>query len=88
MRVWPALARAAFQRCRSARTVLMTLAVSLTLGTSAAWAQPNEPGGEAALKLPDLSSVSFLGIDGHKLLMLGLIFCVLGLGFGLAIYMR
>jgi K(+)-stimulated pyrophosphate-energized sodium pump len=88
MRVWPALARAAFQRCRSARTVLMTLAVSLTLGASAAWAQPNEPGGEAALKLPDLSSVSFLGIDGHKLLMLGLIFCVLGLGFGLAIYMR
>src|SRR5450432_4034678 len=88
MRIWPALARAAFQRCRSIRTFLTTLAVTLTLGTSAAWAQPNEPGGEAALKLPDLSQVSFLGIDGHKLLMLGLIFCVLGLGFGLAIYMR
>jgi K(+)-stimulated pyrophosphate-energized sodium pump len=88
MRIWPALARAAFQRCRSARTLLTTLAVTLTLSTSAAWAQPNEPGGEAALKLPDLSQVSFLGIDGHKLLMLGLIFCVLGLGFGLAIYMR
>jgi K(+)-stimulated pyrophosphate-energized sodium pump len=88
MRIWPALARAAFQRCRSARTLLTTLAVTLTLGTSAAWAQPNEPGSEAALKLPDLSQVSFLGIDGHKLLMLGLIFCVLGLGFGLAIYMR
>jgi len=88
MRIWPALARAAFQRCRSARTMLTTLAVTLTLGTSAAWAQPNEPGSEAALKLPDLSQVSFLGIDGHKLLMLGLIFCVLGLGFGLAIYMR
>jgi K(+)-stimulated pyrophosphate-energized sodium pump len=64
------------------------LAVTLILGTSAAWAQPNEPGSEAALKLPDLSQVSFLGIDGHKLLMLGLIFCVLGLGFGLAIYTR
>jgi K(+)-stimulated pyrophosphate-energized sodium pump len=88
MRIWPALARAAFQRCRSARTLLTTLAVTLILGTSAAWAQPNEPGSEAALKLPDLSQVSFLGIDGHKLLMLGLIFCVLGLGFGLAIYTR
>jgi K(+)-stimulated pyrophosphate-energized sodium pump len=60
----------------------------LALGASTAWAQPNEPGSEAALKLPDLSQVSFLGIDGHKLLMMGLIFCVLGLGFGLAIYMR
>jgi K(+)-stimulated pyrophosphate-energized sodium pump len=88
MRIWPALARAAFQRCRSVRTLLTTLAVTLILGTSAAWAQPNEPGSEAALKLPDLSQVSFLGIDGHKLLMLGLIFCVLGLGFGLAIYTR
>src|SRR4030088_2565927 len=48
----------------------------------------DEVGGEAGLKLPDLSSVSFLGIDGHKLLMIGLVFCVLGLGFGLAIYTR
>ena len=45
-------------------------------------------GGEAALKLPDLSSVSFLGIDGHRLLMIGLLFCVFGLVFGMAIYMR
>src|ERR1700690_1356690 len=91
MRIWPALARAAFQGCRSARTFIATLAITLmalTLGTSAAWAQPTEPGGEAALKLPDLSQVTFLGIDGHKLLMIGLIFCVFGLGFGLAIYMR
>ena len=29
-------------------------------------AQPaHEVGGEASLKLPDLSQVSFLGIDGH-----------------------
>jgi K(+)-stimulated pyrophosphate-energized sodium pump len=89
MSMWPALARAAFERCRSARTFLTTLAVALTIGTSAAWAQPGEGGGEASLKLPDLSQVPFLGgIDGHKLLMIGLIFCVLGLGFGLTIYMR
>src|SRR6202166_1855244 len=47
-----------------------------------------EAGGEANLKLPDLSQVSFLGIDGHKILMFGLIFCVFGLIFGLAIYSK
>src|SRR6195256_3158697 len=47
-----------------------------------------EAGGEANLKLPDLSQVSFLGIDGHKILMFGLIFCVFGLTFGRTIYSR
>jgi K(+)-stimulated pyrophosphate-energized sodium pump len=47
-----------------------------------------EAGGEANLKLPDLSQVSFLGIDGHTILMFGLIFCVFGLIFGLAIYSK
>jgi len=46
-------------------------------------------GGEANLKLPDLSSVTFLnGIDGHKLLLFGIIFCIFGLVFGLTIYSR
>ncbi len=55
-----------------------------------ALAQPatEEAGGEAALKLPDLSSVSFLGMDGHRLLTIGLLFCVFGLGFGMIIFMR
>jgi len=56
-----------------------------------ALAQGNdEPGGEATLRLPDLSSVRFLngGIDGHKLLLFGIIVCVLGLIFGLIIYSR
>ena len=43
-------------------------------------------GGEANLKLPDLGSVSFLGMPGNVLLGLGLIVCVLGLGFGLMTY--
>ncbi len=47
-----------------------------------------EPAGEANLKLPDLSSVDFLGMNGHALLLVGLIFCVLGLLFGLGIYMN
>ena len=69
-----------------------TLAILLLLTAGYALAQPaaqtDEAGGEAALKLPDLSSVSFLGMDGHHLLMIGLLFCVLGLGFGMAIFMR
>jgi K(+)-stimulated pyrophosphate-energized sodium pump len=70
---------------------ILTAAAALTmLSATAALAQPTaETAGEANLKLPDLSSVTFLGsIDGHKLLLIGIIFCVLGLAFGLAIYTR
>ena len=42
--------------------------------------------GEAALVLPDLSSVNFLGLTGHQLLTWGLGVCFLGLLFGLVIY--
>jgi K(+)-stimulated pyrophosphate-energized sodium pump len=60
-------------------------AVILTLlGAPSALAE--EVGGEAGLKLPDLSQVTFLGIDGHKLLLFGIVICIFGLGFGLAIY--
>ena len=64
--------------------------LALSLFFQGATAAPEHaPGGEANLQLPDLSQVSFLGgIDGHKLLMIGIAFCVLGLLFGLAIYMR
>ena len=51
-------------------------------------ARTAEPGGEANLKLPDLSAVDFLGMNGHALLLIGLIFCVFGLLFGLGIYMN
>jgi K(+)-stimulated pyrophosphate-energized sodium pump len=43
-------------------------------------------GGEANLVIPDLNSATFFGMGGHKLLMFGLIVCVLGLAFGMAIY--
>jgi K(+)-stimulated pyrophosphate-energized sodium pump len=58
------------------------------LFSSAALAQPEQVSGEANLKLPDLASVSFLGVDGHRLLMIGILFCLFGLGFGLVIYSR
>jgi K(+)-stimulated pyrophosphate-energized sodium pump len=43
-------------------------------------------GGEASLKLPDLTSVSFLGVSGYNLLAIGLLFCIGGLLFGMVIY--
>src|SRR5690242_6345080 len=51
-------------------------------------AQAPEASGEANLKLPDLSQVNFFNIDGHKLLLFGILFCVFGLIFGLTIYQR
>jgi len=47
-------------------------------------------GGEASLKLPDLArpDLSFFGMSGHNLLLIGLIFCAGGLLFGMAIYMQ
>src|SRR5712671_6265504 len=45
--------------------------------------------GESDLKLPDLSQASFFGgINGHSLLMYGLVVCGLGLLFALVIYQR
>ena len=45
-------------------------------------------GGEASLVLPDFTSVSFFGMQGNHLLMIGLLVCLAGLGFGLATYRR
>jgi len=48
----------------------------------------HDVGGEANLVLPDLSRVEFLGVNGHSLLLVGLIFCALGLLFGWAMFMN
>src|ERR1700730_17357549 len=89
MRTW--LATAAFFTRRMGKK-LSAVATLLTVCAATALAQPagESVGGEASLKLPDLSQVSFLNgaIDGHKLLLIGILFCIFGLGFGLAIYMR
>jgi K(+)-stimulated pyrophosphate-energized sodium pump len=90
MRNW--FAQAASRRYRFAQAAIKTLATAAAILTMAAGAfgQPSgeTAGGEASLKLPDLSSVSFLGMNGHSLLMIGILFCICGLGFGLAIYSR
>jgi K(+)-stimulated pyrophosphate-energized sodium pump len=64
-----------------------TMAAVLGLLLLPAFAGAQEAaGGEASLTLPNLSTVSFFGIDGHALLMIGLLFCFGGLLFGLVIY--
>jgi K(+)-stimulated pyrophosphate-energized sodium pump len=83
MRTW--LASAWSLSCRFTKFGTAAAALSLFTGASA---RAQEAGGEAGLKLPDLSQVSFLGIDGHKLLLFGIVICIFGLAFGLAIYTR
>ena len=70
--------------CKFTKFGAVTVLTLLGAGSALA----DEAGGEASLKLPDLSQVSFLGIDGHKLLLFGIVICIFGLGFGLAIYSR
>src|SRR5271157_5013720 len=82
---WFAKRRFAKTSATFATLLFLTAGYALALPPAA---QTDEAGGEAALKLPDLSSVSFLGVNGHRLLMIGLLFCVFGLGFGMAIYLR
>src|SRR5256884_1424926 len=84
MRFW--LASVASKACRLTKILMPALAV-MSLA-SVALAQAGEVGGEANLKLPELSQVTFLGVDGHRLLLIGILFCLLGLGFGLTIYTR
>jgi K(+)-stimulated pyrophosphate-energized sodium pump len=88
MRTW--LASAAFFSRRMAMKLSAAVAI-VTFGAAAAFAQPaGEAGGEASLKLPKLDLVSFFNgaIDGHKLLLIGILFCLFGLGFGMAIFVR
>jgi len=65
------------------------MAALVLLGKGAAFAAPVEAaGGEANLKLPDLTQVQFLGMNGHSLLMYGPLFCILGMIFGLFMYVH
>jgi K(+)-stimulated pyrophosphate-energized sodium pump len=64
------------------------LALLFTTSASAApaLAPTQAASSEADLVVPDLSSVSFFGIDGHTLLLGGILVSLLGIGFGLTIY--
>ncbi|HEX9202221.1 MAG TPA: sodium-translocating pyrophosphatase [Acidobacteriaceae bacterium] len=74
--------------CLKRRYKTIAALLGLLLPTIA-YAQPEHAGGgEANLTLPDLTTVQFFGMNGHSLLMIGLLFCVGGLLFGLAIYVQ
>jgi K(+)-stimulated pyrophosphate-energized sodium pump len=71
------------------RRAAITLAAIVTTLACGLPAYAQQHGGEASLELPDLSQVTFVnGINGHNLLLFGIVICILGLGFGLAIYMN
>src|SRR3982750_4035522 len=81
------------------RILFLFAALTFPLAFSAtAYAQPatqgaaaqTEPhrGGEANLVLPDLGTETFQGVNGRTLLFIGLGVCLLGLGFGMTIFMR
>ncbi len=101
MRTWPAIAAFQGRRVVSGFLTILpkkacflkktfSLVTLFAVGASGAFAQsaPSEAGGEASLKVPDLSTVSFLGLNGHNLLLIGIAFCIFGLFFGMTIYMR
>ncbi len=73
------------RRTRLSVVVGLLVAALGFLAAPAAFAQ--HEGGEASLVLPDLGSVNFLGsMSGHTLLSIGIVVCLLGLGFGLVFY--
>ena len=63
----------------------MAAVVGMVLLPAFAGAQESA-GGEASLKLPDLSAVSHFGFSGRALLFIGLLFCIGGLMFGMTIF--
>ncbi|HMN42325.1 MAG TPA: sodium-translocating pyrophosphatase [Phycisphaerales bacterium] len=81
-----------------ARALVLPILVALLgvmLMPGAALAEgAHKPGGEVNIVMPDFTNntvkVTFLGggFSGQQLLMLGLIVCMLGLGFGMWIYMQ
>ena len=71
----------------AAISALLVLAPSATAFAKEGGA--HHGGGEASLALPDLRTVSFAGgINGHNLLVFGLLICALGMVFGIAAYSR
>jgi K(+)-stimulated pyrophosphate-energized sodium pump len=86
-----------FRSCTGWLAVLLA-ALLLTPAAVSIGAQAPEPaaaaqearhtGGEANLILPDLGQVTFQGISGRSLLVGGLAVCVLGLMFGMVIFVQ
>ena len=90
----PNAMKSGLNKVKSRRALLLipTMIAVISGNATIAFAQArqdagaHQPGGEANLIMPDLSQVKFMGVDGHTLLLFGLVICVLGLVFGLVIY--
>jgi K(+)-stimulated pyrophosphate-energized sodium pump len=79
----------AFLKRQYKRVAAITVPVLGLLLPTFAYGQTEQAGGgEASLVLPDLTTVNHFGMNGHALLLIGLLFCVGGLLFGLAIYVQ
>src|SRR5664279_2069163 len=72
---------------RRVMAIMGTLAVLLLACCGTAPSSGGNQGGEANLKLPDLGSATFGGVNGRILLMIGLAICIGGLVFGLLSFM-
>ena len=75
---------------RFGAVVAAALTLSLAACSGSATAPPSHAGGgEANLKLPDLSQVTFLGfLNGRSLLVIGLVIAAAGLLFGFVRFMQ
>jgi K(+)-stimulated pyrophosphate-energized sodium pump len=84
------IARRFWGRLSSTRLAVALAALVLTPVAAVAqeMAQGHTPGGEVNLHLPSLAQGDFLGLNGHQLLLWGLLVCVGGLLFGLATYVQ
>ena len=81
----------AIKQCAKAtllRQYRIVAALAVLLLPTLVYGQGEGGGGEASLKLPDLSAVNHFGMSGRALLMIGLLFCFGGLLFGLAIFVQ
>ncbi len=77
-------------RLRAFRYISLVFMMGLLSPLAMAQTEAAAPGmgGEASLKLPSLRSVEFLGMSGHNLLLIGIVFCIAGLVFALVQYVQ
>ena len=88
MQKLPSLPVRPFARAGASLWALALVALLAILAPQTALAQDSHAGGEANLHLPDVADVKFFNgaVDGYNLLLGGIVVCLLGMVFGLAIY--
>ncbi|MCU1309271.1 MAG: Inorganic diphosphatase [Candidatus Angelobacter sp.] len=82
------LSHAIAQVARMRRSALMLMGILAALALQPSAFAQEAGGGEANLVLPNLHSVQFFNTDGHNLLLVGLFISLLGMVFGMGMYMN